>query len=38
MVRTVALMQRGQKNRRHCRGTGVLRVTENKEVHFGVVK
>jgi len=38
MVRTVALIQPGQKKRRHCRGTGVLRVSENREVQFGVEK
>ena len=38
MVRTVALNQPGQKKRRHCRGTGVLHVSENREVQFGVVK
>jgi len=38
MVRTVALIQPGQKKRNHCRGTGVLRVSENREVQFGVVK
>ena len=35
MVRTVALIQPGQKKRRHCRGTGVLRLSENREVWGG---
>ena len=38
MVRNVALIQPGQKKRRHCRGTRVLRVSVNREVQCGVLK